>query len=79
MSAGIAFNARSLNLSTGSVLDRVEGIHRMREEREAAQVERRAREDDTEKRNFEAVTSFMVESNKTDLSLSGSVTHIFNL
>jgi hypothetical protein len=37
----------------------------MREEREAAQVERRAREDDMEKRNFEAVTSFMVESNKT--------------
>jgi hypothetical protein len=65
MSAGIAFNAQSLNLSTGSVLDRVEGIHQMREEREAAQVERRAREDDTEKRNFEAVTSFMVESNKT--------------
>jgi hypothetical protein len=38
MSAGIAFNSQSLNLSTGSVLNRVEDLLRAREEREAAQV-----------------------------------------
>jgi hypothetical protein len=65
MSAGIAFNARSLKLSTGSVFDWVEDLLQVREEREAAQVEQRAREDEMEIKNFEAVKAYMVENNKT--------------
>ena len=55
MTAGIAFNARELNLSSGSVLQRVEEIHRVREERVLATVQRREREDAGNKAAFEAV------------------------
>ncbi len=41
MTAGIAFNAKELNLSNGSVLRRVEEINRVREERVLATVQRR--------------------------------------
>jgi hypothetical protein len=72
MTAGIAFNARELNLSNGSVLRRVEEINRVREERVLATVQRREREDASDKAAFEAVKQYMTESNKAaqDLNVS---------
>jgi hypothetical protein len=55
MTAGIAFNARELNLSNGSVLQRVEEIHRVMEERVLATIQRRNREDAGDKAALEAV------------------------
>jgi hypothetical protein len=72
MTAGIAFNARELNLSNGSVLRRVEEINRVREERVLATVQRREREDASDKEAFEAVKQYMIENNKVaqDLNVS---------
>jgi hypothetical protein len=72
MTAGIAFNARELNLSNGSVLRRVEEIHRVREERVLATVQRREREDASEKAAYEAVKQYMADNNKVVQELNVS-------
>jgi hypothetical protein len=72
MTAGIAFNARELNLSNGSVLRRVEEIHRLREERVLATANQREHKDASEKAAYEAVKQYMVDNNKVvqDLNVS---------
>ncbi len=72
MTAGIAFNARELNLSNGSVLRRVEEINKNREERVLASQQRREREDENEKAAFEKVKQYMIEKDKSvqDLNVS---------
>jgi len=72
MTAGIAFNARKLNLSNGSVLRRVEEINKSGEERVLASQQRREREDENEKAAFEKVKQYMIEKNKSvqDLNVS---------
>lgn len=72
MTAGIAFNARELNLSNGSVLRRVEEINKSGEERVLASQQRREREDENEKAAFEKVKQYMIEKNKSvqDLNVS---------
>ncbi len=72
MTAGIAFNARKLNLSNGSFLRRVEEINKSGEERVLASQQRREREDENEKAAFEKVKQYMIEKDKSvqDLNVS---------